>query len=175
MPMDSAWDDPEGPGFRIRISADQRLLATSHGFSQRATSFIASQCQGIHQMPLRRLISASVSRTGTNPDAQLGSRYQAYDPQRHPPATLPVRRRGRFTYSPCQTTHRDTLARSQRRTAKSALPRRPYRPYPELATREPNARQLGPPARASISRPVLVELNGIEPMTSCLQSRRSPN
>ena len=39
-------------GFPIRKSADQRLLAPSHGLSQRATSFIASQCQGIHQMPL---------------------------------------------------------------------------------------------------------------------------
>ena len=44
-------------GFPIRISTDQCLLAAPHGFSQRATSFIASQCQGIHQMPLRRLIS----------------------------------------------------------------------------------------------------------------------
>ena len=57
MPMYSAYDDPKGPGFPIRISADQRVLAPPHGFSQRATSFIASQCQGIHQMPLKRLIA----------------------------------------------------------------------------------------------------------------------
>ena len=44
------------PGFPIRISADQCLLAAPHSFSQRVTSFIASQRQGIHQMPLRRLI-----------------------------------------------------------------------------------------------------------------------
>ena len=31
---------------------DQRLLAAPHGFSQRATSFIASWCQGIHRTPL---------------------------------------------------------------------------------------------------------------------------
>jgi hypothetical protein len=31
---------------------DQSLLAAPHGFSQRATSFIASWCQGIHRMPL---------------------------------------------------------------------------------------------------------------------------
>ena len=54
-----------GPGFPIRISADQSLLATPRGFSQRATSFIASRCQGIHQVPLRRLIPAS--RTAANP------------------------------------------------------------------------------------------------------------
>ena len=43
------------PGFPIRISADQSLLAAPHGFSQRVTSFIASQRQGIHQMPLKTL------------------------------------------------------------------------------------------------------------------------
>ena len=39
------------PGFPIRISADQSLLAAPHGFSQRVTSFVASWHQGIHQMP----------------------------------------------------------------------------------------------------------------------------
>ena len=38
-------------GCPIRISTDQSLLAAPHGFSQRATSFIASWCQGIHRMP----------------------------------------------------------------------------------------------------------------------------
>src|SRR4029450_12764719 len=43
------------PGCPIRRSTDQRLLAPPRGLSQRATSFIASQCQGIHQMPLNAL------------------------------------------------------------------------------------------------------------------------
>ena len=55
--MNSVWDTPKGVGFPIRKSADHGLLAAPHSLSQRATSFIASQCQGIHQMPLRRLIS----------------------------------------------------------------------------------------------------------------------
>ena len=42
---------PIGVGCPIRISTDQSLLAAPHGFSQRATSFIASWCQGIHRMP----------------------------------------------------------------------------------------------------------------------------
>jgi hypothetical protein len=42
---------PKGVGCPIRTSTDQRLLAAPHGFSQRATSFIASWCQGIHRMP----------------------------------------------------------------------------------------------------------------------------
>jgi hypothetical protein len=43
---------PKGWGCPIRKSTDQRVLASPRGLSQRATSFIASQCQGIHQMPL---------------------------------------------------------------------------------------------------------------------------
>jgi hypothetical protein len=38
-------------GCPIRRSRDHRSLASPPGFSQRATSFLASQCQGIHQMP----------------------------------------------------------------------------------------------------------------------------
>ena len=54
--MDSARDDPKGPGFPIRKSTDQSLFAAPRGLSQRTTSFIASCRQGIHQMPLRHLI-----------------------------------------------------------------------------------------------------------------------
>ena len=43
-------------GFPIRKSTDQSLLSAPRSLSQSATSFIASQCQGIHEMPLRRLI-----------------------------------------------------------------------------------------------------------------------
>ena len=50
--MDSAQDLPKGRGFPIRTSADQRSLASPRGFSQRATSFIASRRQGIHRTPL---------------------------------------------------------------------------------------------------------------------------
>ena len=53
-------------GFPIQKSADQRVLAPPHGLSQRATSFIASQCQGIHQMPLLRLIFQARAQ-GQNP------------------------------------------------------------------------------------------------------------
>ena len=39
-------------GFPIRKSGDQSLFAAPPGLSQRTTSFIASQRQGIHQTPL---------------------------------------------------------------------------------------------------------------------------
>ena len=44
-------------GFPIRKSADQSFFAAPHGLSQRSTSFIASQRQGIHRTPLRHLIA----------------------------------------------------------------------------------------------------------------------
>jgi hypothetical protein len=50
-------------GCPIRRSRDQRLLASPPGLSQRATSFIASQCQGIHQMPF-------ISRLSTTPNGK---------------------------------------------------------------------------------------------------------
>src|SRR5690606_22618952 len=57
-PIDSGNDPLKRGGCPIRISPDQRLLAPPRSFSQHATSFIASMRQGIHQMPLKRLISA---------------------------------------------------------------------------------------------------------------------
>src|SRR6185436_11501685 len=48
-------------GFPIRISADQSSFAAPRGFSQRSTSFIASQRQGIHQMPFIHLIALIIN------------------------------------------------------------------------------------------------------------------
>ncbi len=47
-------------GFPIRKSLDQSSFAAPQGLSQRTTSFIASQRQGIHRMPLRHLIALIV-------------------------------------------------------------------------------------------------------------------
>ena len=54
-------------GCPIRISTDQSLLAAPHGFSQRATSFIASWCQGIHRMPLSRSILTEFDQSNSSP------------------------------------------------------------------------------------------------------------
>ena len=64
--MDSGDDTAEAVGFPIRKSPDQSLLAAPQGLSQRATSFIASRRQGIHQMPLCHLQSETPC-TGTSP------------------------------------------------------------------------------------------------------------
>ena len=53
---------PIGVGCPIRISTDQRLLAAPRGFSQRATSFIASWCQGIHRTPFSCSKALRISR-----------------------------------------------------------------------------------------------------------------
>jgi hypothetical protein len=54
---------PSRVGCPIRRSRDQRLLASPPGLSQRATPFIASQCQGIHQMPFLRSLPGVTSVT----------------------------------------------------------------------------------------------------------------
>ena len=61
-------------GFPIRKSADQSFFAAPRGLSQRSTSFIASQRQGIHQMPLFHLIALIIN---THRRDQLSAiRYQ---------------------------------------------------------------------------------------------------
>ena len=60
--MDSVRDIHCWMGCPIRRSRDQRALASTPGFSQRATSFIASRCQGIHQMPLPQRLIAQTRR-----------------------------------------------------------------------------------------------------------------
>ena len=62
-------------GFPIRKSSDQSSFAAPQGLSQRTTSFIASQRQGIHRMLLRHLITlmidvrrARIRGPGSRPD-----------------------------------------------------------------------------------------------------------
>ena len=58
-------------GFPIRRFLDQRSFAAPQDLSQRTTSFIASQRQGIHQMLLRHLITLMIdvrsAKTGHDP------------------------------------------------------------------------------------------------------------
>ena len=59
QPMPSQ-DKGSKVGFPIRKSSDQSSFAAPQGLSQRTTSFIASQRQGIHQMLLRHLITLMI-------------------------------------------------------------------------------------------------------------------
>src|SRR5256885_16472092 len=82
--MDSVADHPDGWGFPIRKSPDQSVLATPRSLSQPATSFIASQCQGIRQTPLLCLISRFVSEMTI-----LRSPYRLVPCRGRPPARPP--------------------------------------------------------------------------------------
>ena len=53
-------------GFPIRKSSGQSLFATHRRLSQRTTSFIASQRQGIHRMLLRHLIALTIDAHRTS-------------------------------------------------------------------------------------------------------------
>jgi hypothetical protein len=89
-------------GFPIRKFLDQSPFAAPQNLSQRTTSFIASQRQGIHQIPLRHLIAliihAHPSAEAAAPSVQNlnrpGDRALA-DPSQTPrhPAIQPFRRR----------------------------------------------------------------------------------
>ena len=59
LPMPSEYEGLK-VGFPIRKSSDQSLFAAPQGLSQRTTSFIASQRQGIHRMLLRHLITLMI-------------------------------------------------------------------------------------------------------------------
>ena len=142
--MDSVNDHPDGWGFPIRKSSDQSVLATPRSLSQPATSFIASQCQGIRQTPLLCLISRFVSEMTI-----LRSPYRL----------VPCRGR--------------------------TPTRRPLYPFLPLRLGKDGARNLDfkdlilpindVKERTRVLHQVMVEADGIEPTTSCLQSRRSPN
>jgi hypothetical protein len=62
-------------GFPIRKCPDQSLFAAPRTLSQRTTSFIASQRQGIHRIPLRHLI---VLMNNARPFPSLGSDRSPY-------------------------------------------------------------------------------------------------
>jgi hypothetical protein len=71
-------------GFPIRKFTDQSLFAAPHDLSQRTTSFIASQRQGIHRIPLRHLIALitnahrSAATTRSTADAFAPSAVQEF-------------------------------------------------------------------------------------------------
>ena len=200
-------------GCPIRRSRDQRSLASPPGFSQRATSFIASQCQGIHQMPFSsRLITASPSPEmphhrraqgqapclappsgggGLYEDTSLGHAWRKRR-LRHPraPAPLALCRQAEL----CSADRRQAKLRFAQRGQALLAPGLSASVTSQLSL-HPSTSTLFPVARKPISlallrtsrrRPAqilaqalpeapMVEVNGIEPMTSCLQSRRSPN
>ncbi len=149
-------------GCPIRRSVDQRLFAPPHGLSQRTTSFIASQHQGIHRMPFIHLITliANAHHCGR---AQSFTQLSAW-PHSKRPASSKLVRQGR--------SHMIQTRPQTRHTNKSSLQ------YQRTASSNPEARAAITPinnARARHHRKTMVEPDGFEPTTPCLQSRCSPN
>ena len=210
-------------GFPIRTFPDQSLFAAPRDLSQRTTSFIASQRQGIHQIPLWHLIaliakarsffrprlgvgdkhtlarkdqfcfkrirgswrSAKGSTTGAyqttenrgqradiirpllsvirHPITECASSSQCQISKRHDPSGAKA-----FQRRPLDD---NAAAHRRSRLLKGAKPIKIASERTDGST--PNQEALD---RRSIPRfAPLVEPDGIEPTTSCLQSTRSPN
>lgn len=150
-------------GFPIQKSTDQSLFAAPHGLSQRTTSFIASQCQGIHRTPLRHLIALMID---AHPSAEVAQVSCALGHRRNKTSLL----------------HDLTRTGGQAQSQSSTLwvePEGPAIPVksPLHDVGQPAQRSDDPRAKLSafLADGILVEPDGIEPTTSCLQSTRSPS
>ena len=111
QPMNSVADPPRSGGCPIRIFPDQSLLAAPRNFSQRATSFIASQCQGIHQMPFRRLIVAVPCRDKHTPHKSGALLSNSRSAHQTPTTNEPQAHRARRPTR--QTLHLSTMSKNQ--------------------------------------------------------------
>jgi hypothetical protein len=212
--MDSDRDTARAVGCPIRRSRDQRALASPPGLSQRATSFIASQCQGIHQMPLSCFIRRA-PRRNPRPALPVAPRGKPRNPTRFSPAIASRQRPGhcrtgngrvktRFTAIETEAALRSpppsqggrtrsaktlsfrlgrfALSSRCQRTRRGRQTRAPANPcfFPIVASPQaPRHQRFRHACGTAVAGPncvrSVVEVNGIEPMTSCLQSRRSPN
>ena len=152
--MDSVGDHPDGWGFPIRKSPDQSVLATPRSLSQPITSFIASQCQGIRQTPLLCLISLC-QRNGDS-HRRIGS-FRAGDDPHYEYGLLPF-----------------PTARPRRPSTENLDFKDLILPINDVKERDSTV-HTAPCSMPRVSARVMVEADGIEPTTSCLQSRRSPN
>ena len=165
-------------GFPIRKFTDQCLLAAPRDLSQRATSFIASQCQGIHQMPFRRLISTptkTLCATRRNkPAREPTDRVGCFRRSMLLPARIsPGRGASSVTCTSSSLVH-DPV--QQCRTTRSLSPGPRHRvvsPFNSGSLRRSSV--VGLPSLDTKPSSGLVEADGIEPTTSCLQSTRSPS
>src|ERR1700733_7592609 len=205
-------------GFPIRKSVDQSFFAAPHGLSQRSTSFIASQRQGIHRTPLRHLIALIINVH------TLGRMLSAHLPQDRSlkARTLdeccmrldmirktsllrkinPIMRRSSFTKKiiynphilqvlPCERRERRNDLEIMNWIRQITLQTQNSDQSPLYDVRNPASRHPGEDERmrSDVSRTTntrtlkagidlqfhLVEPDGIEPTTSCLQSTRSPS
>ena len=172
-------------GFPIRKSADQSSFAAPRGLSQRSTSFIASQRQGIHQTPLRHLIALIINARPRNQlsvtSNQILRSYHLLLVTDHWSSAL-TERPACFEIDQSARAVKQRVGCGSPATCAAATfsdrsPLHDVRQRARLTCRAEarnvrRAQKMFLFGRASI---LLVEPDGIEPTTSCLQSRRSPN
>jgi hypothetical protein len=194
-------------GFPIRKSADQSFFAAPHGLSQRSTSFIASQRQGIHRMPLRHLIALIINAHPARQRTRMvvlanGSSGRTLIRKTSLLRIVPTAcgqaadmKRAR-SFGPCGPGCVRRSENSATATTCVAVALGAILPLHDVMnharTKSLSAccgpvsfvdeRGIGFSRRTRMSgfehvetKSRLVEPDGIEPTTSCLQSRRSPN
>ena len=179
--MYSVQDDPCGPGFPIRTSSDQRLLPPSRSFSQGATSFIASRCQGIHQMPFNacsKFRHAQVIRpscSGTTPFASLEGSNQTV------PSSSAKQMCETASHNQIRYADNAAIPRAKGRCVSASRSKRIHDDKEQpgglpsgISYPRADIRSGGGPG-SGVHQISVVELTGFEPVTSCLQSRRSPS
>jgi hypothetical protein len=157
-------------GFPIRRSSDHSSFAAPQGLSQRTTSFIASQRQGIHQMLFRHLIALMIharrKAIGNTPN----------------PAAVDQKDRSWIAPGTClpNTTGLNSRPFERPKLVSGPKPQPVMFPlhdvkHPQGPKGPPTNPQIFPDAPAAGKASPLVEPDGIEPTTSSLQSSRSPN
>ena len=184
-------------GFPIRKSADQSFFAAPRGLSQRSTSFIASQRQGIHRMPLGHLIALIInahparqrSRSSVHANGSIGRTLnrktsllrivptacgQAADESIDDTTSL----RRRFSFAGQRGCRCSEIAHRSRRCVTISARSDPTSSRCQISrirVKPSGFWRMRKTFLCERAEPRLVEPDGIEPTTSCLQSRRSPN
>ncbi len=160
-------------GFPIRKSTGQSLFAAHRSLSQRTTSFIASCRQGIHEMPLGHLI-ALISNAHLNT-----ARFRGLE---SPSTRRIVLGRVALLIKPVfiEINPNRSAVKQLRALASGAGYRLPEpQAYPfftmSRTRRFWSAEPMSSFAWTAQQRRIMVEPDGIEPTTSCLQSTRSPS
>ena len=140
-------------GFPIRTSPGQRLFPPIRRLSQVTTSFIAFQCQGIRRVLLlispKILIDPDTETSGAPIRIQLDRILDQFTFSGRSQRLCSFRIT-RNNYRRCHRTSSSCMSKNNQLTIVHRLSTIDY-------------------------RPLVVELTGIEPVTSWLQTRRSPN
>jgi hypothetical protein len=172
-------------GFPIRKSTDQRVFAPPRSLSQRITSFIACACQGIHQLPLRHLIVLIANAHLRDLKEIVASAKSCAGLSLDVIGTKRPASRDRFEGAVRQTHHMQEIERLLRQITN--LSAHEVRTNLLFTMSKQNKRQTRRPPQTFLRMTFLtisstpffqeevVEPDGIEPTTSCLQSRRSPS